>query len=1214
MHLTWRKNKQLNLIYFLFYFIFLKELAASSSSSSTLCCLSLSHCALFLPPRPPSIHSPPSDSFYKSHVTSNPTFPFPNSFYFINSFLIFKCSMGERPRDSTTSPDPLDSFPPLRIPQSDGDDASSSRYSSCGADSEFDRYCSANSLMGTPSVRSTLSLYNDFSELDFGSVRGFDTNCDDGNGFENFSLGGGSTAEVMMNHSGRHKLRTTPRYGSSGLELYGDDSDELAMIGFNNMVESSQEFGRGGGNEFNGVGIGIGIGRLCNNGSGDERNKCSVSAVAVGEGGIGIDQLNGFDSRSKLEGGGRETERGGDGRMSDCEDSVYDCGAGGAGGGGGSGLSCGVVGIDGFDARSKLDCGRREMEREEDGGLSDCECSEGEDSMYNYGSDGESKNESHLSRVVHYQKELEMRNENPLLINSSVAFGSDDLDDFLLENERCGPAAVISNIFQNRQENNHEVGEDLAGSVSSAGFVSAGQKREGKDKKEMVTVNEKVEEVEDIGVPEAIKEVRDTPIDATNDFLNVVKPQVQGSDKLINTSPVTEACEVDLDPLGEEARQHMGLNVGDSRSPEKGDQCIMIEEASATCDTPHVKNSELDNSKFNFDKFSDSRVHQNSYISSDHVGNINLKSLDNLKENVQPSNCGTRKTLESYPTSKNLLEQRPVISKTEDFEPNEFYDEVVQDMEDILLDSIDSPGARFAMGNRLLKGQVSMPLRDGGLTASTSSTDDAYLLVQRPTRIDRIEVVGARQKKGGVSFSERLVGVKEYTVYKIKVWSGKDQWEVERRYRDFLALCRCMKTLFTDQGWILPLPWSSVDKESKIFRSASPDIIVRRSVLIQECLQSILRTRFFSSPPSALVWFLSPQDSQPVSPVSNTPVLQSSFSRRNFSSLGKTISLIVEIPPNKSVKQLLDAQHYTCAGCHKHFDDGKALIWDFVQTLGWGKPRLCEYTGQMFCSSCHTNETAVLPARVLHHWDFTHYPVSQMAKSYLDSIHEHPMLCVTAVNPFLLSKVPALLHVMNIRKKIGTMLPYVRCPFRRSINKGLGNRRYLLESNDFFALRDLVDLSKGVFAALPVMVETVSRKILEHITDQCLVCCDVGIPCCARQDCSDPASLIFPFQEDDIERCKACQSVFHKRCFRKLLNCPCGAHLRLNETRSLNSRASQRGGGETSGTLDLLGMGLNSGLSSRFLSGLFTKEKPEKNRVHKDENIILMGSLPSTSL
>ncbi|KAI8030381.1 hypothetical protein LOK49_LG01G03489 [Camellia lanceoleosa] len=111
----------------------------------------------------------------------------------------------------------------------------------------------------------------------------------------------------------------------------------------------------------------------------------------------------------------------------------------------------------------------------------------------------------------------------------------------------------------------------------------------------------------------------------------------------------------------------------------------------------------------------------------------------------------------------------------------------------------------------------------------------------------------------------------------------------------------------------------------------------------------------------------------------------------NVLTFGKTISLIVEIRPNKSVKQILEAQHYICAGCYKHFDDGKTQILDFVQTLGWGKPRLCEYTGQLFCSSCHTNETCVLPARVLHHWDFAQYPVSQLAKSYLDSIYDQEL-------------------------------------------------------------------------------------------------------------------------------------------------------------------------------------------------------------------------------
>ncbi|KAA8542289.1 hypothetical protein F0562_023575 [Nyssa sinensis] len=452
---------------------------------------------------------------------------------------------------------------------------------------------------------------------------------------------------------------------------------------------------------------------------------------------------------------------------------------------------------------------------------------------------------------------------------------------------------------------------------------------------------------------------------------------------------------------------------------------------------------------------------------------------------------------------------------------------------------------------------------------------------------------------GDVSLGERLVGVKEYTVYIIRVWSGNDQWEVERRYRDFSTLYRRLRTLFADQGWILPSPWSSVERESrKIFGNVSPDVVAERSVLIQECLRSILHSRFSSSLPSALTWFLFPPKDLPSSPASNTDIPQSPLSTRgtymeNVSPLGKTISLIIEIRPYKSMKQILEAQHYTCAGCHKHFDSGKTRMREFVQTLGWGKPRLCEYTGQLFCSSCHTNETAVLPARVLHHWDFTQYLVSQLAKSYLDSIHDQPMLCVSAINPFLFSKVPALQHVTGVRRKIGVMLPYVHCPFRRSIYKALGSRRYLLESNDFFALRDLIDVSKGAFAALPVMVETVSRKILEHITEQCLICCDVGVPCNARQACYDPSSLIFPFQEGEIERCGSCKSVFHKPCFKKITSCPCGANLKPDvkpdETEECRTKVSHNIGSEVDGTLDLLRRKPNSRSTAGFLSGLFSK-------------------------
>lgn len=505
---------------------------------------------------------------------------------------------------------------------------------------------------------------------------------------------------------------------------------------------------------------------------------------------------------------------------------------------------------------------------------------------------------------------------------------------------------------------------------------------------------------------------------------------------------------------------------------------------------------------------------------------------------------------------------------------NESYVNTVHDMEEVLLNSGESGGGRFAQlhTKRGLSGHSSGGYRDGALGASTSGVDSAYPHMQYIQKFDWIEVVGAKQRKGA-SFGERLVGVKEYTVYQISVHSGRNQWEIERRFRDFLGLYRQLKNTFSAQGrGNLPSPWDLVEKDSyKIFGNASPTVVSERSVLIQECLLSLLRagSPFDSAPP--LFWFLLPQrnflespanleghapaNMQRVSEESSSfqsheglsPGSHAGFITNDYkhsdneetSAFGKTIRLIVQIHPHKSLKQLLEAQHYSCAGCYKHLDVAKSLMEEFVQTLGWGKPRLCEYMGQLFCSSCHSNETAVLPARVLQHWDFTPCPVSQLAKAYLDSIYDQPMLCVSAVNPFIFSRVPVLVHVMEMRKKLSRMLSCIRCPSRASIQRSLGSRRYLLESSDFFALRDLVDLSKGAFAALPSLMEILSKKIYAHITQQCSICREVGELCGAHLKCEKRSSLIFPFQDGEVMRCESCGLVFHLSCFRKSGGCSC---------------------------------------------------------------------------
>lgn len=1128
-------------------------------------------------------------------------------------------------------------------PESYGGDvspASLSHYSSCG-ESEFERYCSANSVMGTPSVRS--SFGNDCVDSEFGSLKSL--GFGDDLSFENFSLGGNRKLSILGDRRIEFRERRNDKdskieSGVSGLHCDGDININSSNEGrINHHVDMQKN-----GSEIM-----------------SEGGERSLVGSVVGN-------SRGIELRAE-------------------EGSFF-------------GLYNEEKGhcSDGFDGNG--------MEGEKDGTSSRYEHSEGEDSMYNCGSDEEHRGKLYYPTNVGHVQEAKGENENPLVINSHVAFGSNDWDDFEQEVGGSTLSSLTLEKVHERREPIIESQKNLLSftSKSPIGFLSGGQKEQGNDATDEHVVSKKIQGVDEC--EENINHSTATPAGAPSSAeqenleeekdISIASYQIQGRDLLtenINNLPLTaiglprfshshqdvrdifvtcnqfkgtdlseestkipsptpsnlpkfygpdqyvrdvaastqvqgdydlkmhhkngsasDFFEAEHEPPVEMAPLKIGLDIVDSGMERKHQNLNKKEVSTNDCGI-------FDNQEFGYftAALADVSVDQLCSDSIGFPGKLSVEFFEDRESKLCPSTYGNiTNASKNSPSSADLFKEHP--AKSGNLELNDFYDEVVHEMEEILLDYSESPMERLSQVNQMSQSQLSLPRRDGGSTASTSGTDDAYPLTLLPLRIDGVEVIGAKQKKGDVSLSERLVGVKEYTVYKIRVWSGKDQWVVERRYRDFYTLYRRLKSLFAEEGWSLPSPWSSVEKESrKIFGNASPLVVAHRSVLIQECLQSVLHSSSFSSPPNALITFLSQQESLPSSPASNTLVCWStSFTKgtdaENMSTLGKTISLIVEIKPHRSMKQMLESQHYTCAGCHKHFDDGITLMRDFVQTLGWGKPRLCEYAGQLFCSTCHTNETAVLPARVLHHWDFTRYPVSQLAKSFLDSVYNQPMLCVSAVNPLLYSKVPALQHVMGVRKKIGSMLPYVHCPFRRSINKGLGSRRYLLESNDFFALRDLIDLSKGPFAALPAMVETVSKKILVHITEQCLICCDVGVPCCARQACDDPSSLIFAFQEGEVERCKSCEAVFHKPCFKKLTCCSCGASLGVETAVNSIIRASHNANAEANGPLNLLGNRAATGLSIGLLSGLFSKPKPDRTENRDSNNVILMGSLPSTSI
>lgn len=175
----------------------------------------------------------------------------------------------------------------------------------------------------------------------------------------------------------------------------------------------------------------------------------------------------------------------------------------------------------------------------------------------------------------------------------------------------------------------------------------------------------------------------------------------------------------------------------------------------------------------------------------------------------------------------------------ETLEVKETYLDTVLDMEDVLLDSDDNHRPHgFLPSKTMFPKPVQRLERDGSPTASTSgvpwstSNRSSQLSTNRLVEVAWVEVVGARQRRGGASFSERVVGVQEHTVYRILVRGTDDQeWEVERRYRDFVFLFQQLNRTFPAASAVsLPAPWDRVRAESrKFFGNTSPNVVEVRS-------------------------------------------------------------------------------------------------------------------------------------------------------------------------------------------------------------------------------------------------------------------------------------------------------------------------------------------------------------------------------------------------
>lgn len=104
---------------------------------------------------------------------------------------------------------------------------------------------------------------------------------------------------------------------------------------------------------------------------------------------------------------------------------------------------------------------------------------------------------------------------------------------------------------------------------------------------------------------------------------------------------------------------------------------------------------------------------------------------------------------------------------------------------------------------------------------------------------------------------------------------------------------------------------------------------------------------------------------------------------------------------------LLAKQNYRCAGCGMKVEPGYAK-----------KYRYCEYLGKYFCQCCHSNQTSVIPGRVLKKWDFTKHYVSNFAYGFLNKLVDEPLFNISDINPMLYKKVKVLCQLAEWREQL----------------------------------------------------------------------------------------------------------------------------------------------------------------------------------------------------
>jgi hypothetical protein len=243
-------------------------------------------------------------------------------------------------------------------------------------------------------------------------------------------------------------------------------------------------------------------------------------------------------------------------------------------------------------------------------------------------------------------------------------------------------------------------------------------------------------------------------------------------------------------------------------------------------------------------------------------------------------------------------------------------------------------------------------------------------------------------------------------------------------------------------------------------------------------------------------------------------------------------------------------QNYRCAGCSSPIG------------LIYGPARVCNFSGGLYCSDCHTDaDEVIIPARVFLNGDYSKRKVCRAVRQFFQDIEVDPALDAIQFDRNIYSyqrEFAALLDVRTQLQHLSAFLLTCRTPENagEEFRKRTYGKEYLYIQQHVYSLVDLPLIQSGQlhqqltklfqYGKLHVsgcglcsmkgihfhffLSFIISKK---HISLHSFILFQGFLCEACRSD-----AVIFPFDLDSTFRCPICGAVFHSECMDRFKPCP----------------------------------------------------------------------------